>query len=496
MKGGKWEVELDDEKMSSGTLTVKDLKQNVSTTTEIPAEEIRLIYAGQILSDTATLDSYNVKEGHAIHLVRSVNAKNTTTTTSTSTSGNNSSTSTDTSSTTTSGSNNNNNNAFPGAGMFGGMGMGGGMEDSYRQMMQNPEMMRQMMNSPMMQNIMNNPESMMAMMESDPNMQQMMDQNPQIRHALRDPNILRQTMDTMQNPRLYQEMMRNNDRAMSNLESHPGGFNLLRQMYTDVQEPMMNAAAEASATSNPFASLANNNNNNGETGADGQPLMNPWARSGDNTTTTTTTTGSSNNNNAYSNPNPFSAFMNGARAGAGPNSNRNSNPDNNAFGNNMTQLLQNPAMQEMMTNMMNDPQTLQAMMQNNPYLRNNPQFQDPQFMQRMMDPQNLQSMIQLQQAMSQLQNAGVIPNMGNPMMGGGDTGNAAPRAPNFANMFAGMNMGGAPQNTDTRPPAERFATQIQQLKDMGFYDEASNIQALTATNGNVNMAVERLLNNM
>jgi len=43
------------------------------------------------------------------------------------------------------------------------------------------------------------------------------------------------------------------------------------------------------------------------------------------------------------------------------------------------------------------------------------------------------------------------------------------------------------------PPEERFATQLQQLQEMGFYDRAENIRALLATNGNVNAAVERLL---
>lgn len=42
-------------------------------------------------------------------------------------------------------------------------------------------------------------------------------------------------------------------------------------------------------------------------------------------------------------------------------------------------------------------------------------------------------------------------------------------------------------------PAQRFATQLQQLRDMGFTDQERNIQALQQTGGNVNAAVERLL---
>ena len=43
------------------------------------------------------------------------------------------------------------------------------------------------------------------------------------------------------------------------------------------------------------------------------------------------------------------------------------------------------------------------------------------------------------------------------------------------------------------PPEERYATQLQQLQEMGFYDRAENIRAMLATNVNVNAAVERLL---
>lgn len=52
------------------------------------------------------------------------------------------------------------------------------------------------------------------------------------------------TMELARNPAMMQEMMRNQDRALSNLESIPGGYNALRRMYTDIQEPMFSAARE------------------------------------------------------------------------------------------------------------------------------------------------------------------------------------------------------------------------------------------------------------
>lgn len=51
---------------------------------------------------------------------------------------------------------------------------------------------------------------------------QLMDRNPEINHMLNNPEILRQTMEIVRNPAMLQELMRNQDRAMSNLESIPG----------------------------------------------------------------------------------------------------------------------------------------------------------------------------------------------------------------------------------------------------------------------------------
>jgi hypothetical protein len=70
---------------------------------------------------------------------------------------------------------------------------------------------------------------------------------------------------------------------MGNIEAMPGGFNALRRMYEDVQEPMMRAAEQAPAApsapvrqispDNPFAQVfghaASAEPNN-------EPLPNPW----------------------------------------------------------------------------------------------------------------------------------------------------------------------------------------------------------------------------
>lgn len=62
-------------------------------------------------------------------------------------------------------------------------------------------------------------------------------------------------------------------------------------------------------------------------------------------------------------------------------------------------------------------------------------------------------------------------------------------------MMGGLGAGGqmgqpaAPQ----QPPEERYRSQLEQLASMGFVNREANIQALIATFGDVNAAIDRLL---
>ncbi|KAH6650956.1 hypothetical protein F5144DRAFT_69039 [Chaetomium tenue] len=53
-----------------------------------------------------------------------------------------------------------------------------------------------------------------------------------------------------------------------------------------------------------------------------------------------------------------------------------------------------------------------------------------------------------------------------------------------------------PPPADTRPPEERYADQLRQLNDMGFFDFDSNVTALRRSGGSVQGAVEYLLSNL
>lgn len=105
--------------------------------------------------------------------------------------------------------------------------------------------MQQMLNNPFMQqmmdNLMSNPDFMEAMLANNPQMQQVMQSNPELRHALRDPDTMRQAMQMLRDPLAMQEALQNQDRAIANISNMPGGFNALSRMYNQIQAPMEDA---------------------------------------------------------------------------------------------------------------------------------------------------------------------------------------------------------------------------------------------------------------
>lgn len=119
----------------------------------------------------------------------------------------------------------------------------------------------------------------------------------------------------------------------------------------------------------------------------------------------------------------------------------------------------------------------------------NPQMRamltNPEVLQQLSNPSNMQAMMQMQQAMQTLQNNGF------PIQGGLNAPNTG--GLNFNSLFGSNMMGQQPAAASIQPPEIQFSTQLEQLQAMGFPDNAANIRALQATNGNVNAAVDRLL---
>lgn len=323
---------------------------------------------------------------------------------------------------------------------------------------------------------------------------------------------------------LLREQMRTADRAMSNVEAHPEGYNMLRRMYESVQEPLANAATAGGA--NPFASLMQP----GGAGAGdaptapppppeaAQPLPNPWAPAGGGTGTQAPPAGGA-----------IPGLQGGLPGGLSMDS--------------MQAMLADPAFRSMSESLLSNPSYMEAVMEANPQMRTvmdaNPQMRcawvlclahtasveplhavlvhrdmlrNPDVVRSMLSPENLQAMMQMQQAMQQLRNTPMAAAMGLPDMPAGEG-----QPPWASDMLAqlqvrgmlhgvcpsmhrsipqaggGMGLGAGLAPPPPANPEAAYASQLAQLRDMGFYDAQENLRALIATQGNVNAAVERLL---
>lgn len=489
---------------------IKDFKVVVAEKFQAEPEQLCLIFAGKIMKDNDTLKMHNIKDGLTVHLVikapqrpepapnaqrPQADVRNT---------------------------------PF-GLNQLGGLAgleaLGAGSNSfmdlqarMQSELMGNSDMMRAILDNPLVQQMMNNPETMRQLITSNPQMQDLMQRNPEISHMLNNPELLRQTMELARNPSMLQELMRSHDRAMSNLESVPGGYSALQRIYRDIQEPMLNAATEQFST-NPFSGLVDNSSGaNPQQGTENRdPLPNPWGSN--------TSSGGQNGQNSQNRPPP--GIMN-APAMQSLLQQMGENPQL------MQNLLNAPYTRSMMEAMAADPGLASQLLSTSPILANNPQLQEqmrtmmPQFLQQMQNPevqsmltnpQALNAILQIQQGMEQLRSAapGLVGSLGIPPPPPGVTppttnststttttgttnttttpaaadGNNSQLFSDFmARMLNGMALG---TNNTNQPPEERYSSQLEQLASMGFVNREANLQALIATFGDINAAVEQLL---
>ena len=479
---------------------VSVLKQEIEKLLNIPKSQQKVVFKGKILKDELTVGHYKIQDGHTIHVVRSGRFLN---------QQQQQQQQQPPPSTAAASANiaasSGGGNLFGGGGLFGNAaasqqapfpGMMGAAGGGLAGM--NPELMQQMLNSPLMDSLLSNPQILETMISANPQIQQILEQRPELRPMLTDPATIRQMLQVARNPNLMNQMMRNQDQALANIESLPGGFNALRGMYNDIQQPLMSGLNANSQT----RTVVDDDANRGAT-PNSRAVPNPWAASSTPSTQSRQQQQPSTQNQRQSAPNNMFGPFGGAFGGAGQ---------------------QNTGAAHMLQ-----------------------QLQDPQFLARMSNPENLQAIQQIQQGMATLQRNGVLPpgamsglglggttpNVGlggglglggtAPSLGLGGTapglglGGTAPglglggTAPGL-----GLGLGGARQgagqassNTQTassadnpwasavatQSPEERFKDQLEQLQTMGFTDQAKNVEALLQTNGNVNSAIDRLIGN-
>jgi ubiquilin len=298
----------------------------------------------------------------------------------------------------------------------------------------------------------------------------------QMIEMLSNPAFSQMMNEALQNPAMIDMMIQQNPQLR---EMGPAGRQFLqsdqfRRMVTDPQSLRAMGQLQAAMGMGPF----------GGAGGGGQEA---FPAPGETTTTAAenreagtggsqdhnqnnATTSPAGTNTGAAGPNPFAALFGMPPNQANPDA---TNPSASQPQNPFAALFGTPAP----TSNQQQETGAQGTNPSNPFLniQNNPLFQHPDLMN------------QFVQAMG----GGGAGGAGAGNMFGGNAGGANPFA-NLGNLMGGGGMGSPAVAPDNRPPEERYATQLRQLNEMGFFDFNRNIQALQRSGGDVNGALEWL----
>jgi len=405
---------------------VGEFRDILSRRCNVPREQQRLVFSGRVLQDGQTLASYNIGNTSTVHLLRNpIKAAR--------------------------------GPAGPTAASLG--SIPGALGSMQQHLLLNPDIMQQMMNSPAMQSLLNDAEFLRSLLQMNPQMRELMEQHPKLRQMLHDDGFMQQSLEAFRNPSMMREKLRSTDRAMSHIESVPGGFDALRHMYDELAKKENADPSAPPAYGAPTAVLPPKGANQmtkkpGEDAdADGADSEMPAA---------------------------------GPPAWVGT-------FDTNA----MAAMLQDPNMQQLFAQLV-QTKPGPGMKQDT----DNP-FSDPGFISQMFQPQTMTAMSSMQQAVSSMsvqRQPAPTKEKGKkdkeekekeeaPVSAAVALSGLNPLSPaaNFSQAFAHF------LQAQQENPEVQYRNQLTALRNMGFNNTDACIQALHNCDGNMNRAIDKML---
>ncbi|XP_020647600.3 ubiquilin-1 [Pogona vitticeps] len=389
------------------------------------------------------------------------------------------------------------------------------------------ELISDVMQHPLVQNLFGDTEQVRQLIMSVPQMQQLAEQNPEISHILNNSEFLREMIDVATSPAVMDEIIRNHDRALSNLESIPGGYSALQQLYHDIEAPMLNAV-QAQFQGDPFAPSESKPPSSGGIRPLAQvenrePLPNPWApqpnSSGDSLNNATEGNDPS---NAPGQPGYILlALAPGVRPGLSKSESIQNMihqlTDNLEFMQNMTSALAEP---EGPTQTFLSHQTFPTSNGAPPPHRWEPQLPPPlaksEAAALLTNPRAVQALLQMQTSLLTLTRevpdflqALTDPDVEPESMEDSDEGDNSLSSETESLLSANESLelesdrsqadegdteGDDDEAMEQQSPAVLYQAQLEQLQAMGHHDPEQNLQALIDTDGDIAAAVEKLTN--
>ncbi|KAI3653567.1 hypothetical protein MP228_001514 [Amoeboaphelidium protococcarum] len=148
-------------------------------------------------------------------------------------------------------------------------------------MNQQEDMMAQALKNPFAQSLLQNKELMRNMLMSDPRTQKAMEKNPSLRQMLNSDSFMEEISSLSSSPAKMKELLRGADRAMLNIENIPGGFQALRGLIEEIDDPLQAAPEldkDEEEAKSRLAKLHLNIQDVDQNQLNTSPLPNPWDR--------------------------------------------------------------------------------------------------------------------------------------------------------------------------------------------------------------------------
>ncbi|NXO55632.1 UBQL1 protein, partial [Aramus guarauna] len=356
------------------------------------------------------------------------------------------------------------------------------------------------------QNILDNADLVRDLIMSNPQMQQLAEENPEIRQILTNPHTIREILEASSSPAIMQEMIRNRDVAMSNLESIPGGYRALEQMYREIEEPILDAV-QAQLGNNPFASLDSNRPLSGARlpahTENCRPLPNPWApqsnRATDNADDDDGQFPSSTAGNS------FTLLSLGPAAGAVV-------PNSGEVQRMVQQLTGNPELMHNLESALTNPNSPAQMLLNSAHISRDgnsppqdqwaqqlpPEMESAEISSLLRNPRALQALLQIQLGLQTLSTEvpDFILSLENSYveldLESMDDSAESSESEDDEILASDEDETEGQIEMDEEVPQSRFKRQMEQLSAMGFQDQSANLQALIDAEGDIGAAVEIL----
>lgn len=196
---------------------VEDFRTLIAPKVGVKRHRQRLVFAGRLMQDGRTLDSYGVERNSTIHLLT--------------------------------------------AGAEGADGLSGidimqtpqQLGALQRHVLANPDILQQMLESPAMQNLLNDQDLLRSLVKMDPRLNKLLEGCPELQEMLADPQFMNQASEGLRNPVHVRDILRSTDRSITALEALPNGaFDVFRQMCDDIQRPLKDEKWQAEHGSNRF----------------------------------------------------------------------------------------------------------------------------------------------------------------------------------------------------------------------------------------------------